>query len=120
MLLHADTYSAAFSAEAMKRIENGEIPENELWKYSSFWYKDFDGMAKKTMLRQLISKWGVMSTEMQNVFERDYSLMEFDKSGNLIPAPTSTDDEQPDIIPPGTPIRPEAAEVVEKIDLNDV
>ena len=120
MLLHADTYSSAFSAEAMKRIENGEIPENEMWKYSSFWYKDFDGMAKKTMLRQLISKWGVMSTEMQNVFERDYSLMEFDKSGNLIPAPASTDDEQPDIIPPGTPIRPEAAEVVEKIDLNDV
>ena len=28
----------------------------------------FDGMAFKTMLRQLISKWGVMSTEMQMAY----------------------------------------------------
>ena len=27
----------------------------------TFWEKDFDGMAYKTMLRQLISKWGIMS-----------------------------------------------------------
>ncbi len=36
-----------------------------------FWYKDFDGMAWKTMLRQLISKWGIMSIEMQEAFEKD-------------------------------------------------
>lgn len=77
MLLHADTYSQAFSIKAMEQIENGEIPEKDMWKYSSFWYKDFDGMAKKTMLRQLISKWGIMSTEMQTAFERDASVHEF-------------------------------------------
>ena len=27
----------------------------------TFWEKDFDAMAFKTMLRQLISKWGIMS-----------------------------------------------------------
>ena len=32
-------------------------------KYT-FWSKDFDGMAYKTMLRQLISKWGIMSIEL--------------------------------------------------------
>ena len=31
----------------------------------TFWEKDFDGMACKTMLRQLISKWGIMSIEME-------------------------------------------------------
>lgn len=31
----------------------------------------FDGMAFKTMLRQLISKWGVMSTEMQMAYSND-------------------------------------------------
>lgn len=55
MMAHADKYSAAFHAADMERIEKGEISEKDMWKYSSFWYKDFDGMAMKTMLRQLIS-----------------------------------------------------------------
>lgn len=37
----------------------------------TFWEKDFDAMAYKTMLRQLISKWGIMSTELQTAFEND-------------------------------------------------
>lgn len=37
----------------------------------TFWEKDFDAMAFKTMLRQLISKWGIMSIEMQNAYESD-------------------------------------------------
>lgn len=37
----------------------------------TFWEKDFDSMAYKTMLRQLISKWGVMSIDMQRAIERD-------------------------------------------------
>ena len=37
----------------------------------TFWEKDFDSMAYKTMLRQLISKWGVMSIDMQRAFESD-------------------------------------------------
>ena len=39
----------------------------------TFWSKDFDGMAYKTMLRQLISKWGIMSIDMQKAFEGDMS-----------------------------------------------
>ncbi len=37
----------------------------------SFWEKDFDAMGKKTMLRQLISKWGIMSAELQTALEKD-------------------------------------------------
>lgn len=37
----------------------------------TFWEKDFDAMAYKTMLRQLISKWGIMSIDLQNAFEQD-------------------------------------------------
>ena len=40
----------------------------------TFWEKDFDSMAYKTMLRQLISKWGVMSIDMQRAFEGDTVL----------------------------------------------
>lgn len=38
----------------------------------TFWEKDFDAMAYKTMLRQLISKWGVMSIDLQTAFEADF------------------------------------------------
>lgn len=44
----------------------------------TFWAKDFDGMAYKTMLRQLISKWGIMSVDMQEGFSKDYSLINED------------------------------------------
>lgn len=71
MMLHADRYSKAFNVADYDRILRGEIPEDEMWRYSSFWYKDFDGMAKKTMLRQLIGKWGVMSVDMETAFSRD-------------------------------------------------
>lgn len=81
MLAHADRYSPAFSKDAKKGkvsfadYEAGNYPAEESWKYSSFWYKDFDAMAHKTMLRQLISKWGVMSTELQTAFEADETIV---------------------------------------------
>ena len=42
-------------------------------------------MAKKTMLRQLISKWGVMSTEMQTAYEADSKIIEASENGQLVP-----------------------------------
>ena len=41
----------------------------------AFWEKDFDGMAYKTMLRQLISKWGIMSVDMQTAMEKDMAVI---------------------------------------------
>ena len=77
---HADRYSKAFNLSVYEKINTGVIPAKDLWKYSSFWYKDFDGMAHKTMLRQLISKWGIMSIEMQTAFEKDMTVI--DEDGN--------------------------------------
>lgn len=71
MLAHADKYSEAFNAAAYKKYLANEIPKNDLWKYSSFWYKDFDAMAYKTMLRQLIGKWGILSVDLQRAIEAD-------------------------------------------------
>lgn len=92
MMSHADTYSKAFSRTAYEKIKNGEIADKDLWKYSSFWYKNFDDMAKKTMLRQIISHWGVMSIEMQSAFERDDRTLNFSDDGNIVEV-----DEMPDI-----------------------
>lgn len=44
----------------------------------TFWEKDFDGMAYKTMLRQLISKWGIMSIDMQQAVEKDMTAINTD------------------------------------------
>ena len=44
----------------------------------TFWEKDFDAMACKTMLRQLISKWGIMSIELQTAYERDDAIINED------------------------------------------
>lgn len=100
MQSHADQYSQAYSAEAHQRIINGEIPKENMWKYSSFWYKDFDMMAHKTMLRQLISKWGVMSTELQMAMENDMAAIRDDGTPEYVDNDT-------------TPIEPAQAPVYE-------
>ena len=74
MMAHADKYSMAFSAAKYQDLLAGRIPQSEMWKYSSFWYKDFDGMAYKTMLRQLISKWGIMSIDLQQAMTNDMAV----------------------------------------------
>jgi len=39
------------------------------------WKDDFDSMAKKTVLKNLISKWGILSIEMQNAVKFDQSVV---------------------------------------------
>ena len=61
-----------------------EKMENHALEYSqgyrahkgyTFWEKDFDSMAIKTMLRQLISKWGIMSIDFQKAYEADMGVL---------------------------------------------
>ena len=101
MLSHADRWSKAFSASAYAKLQAGQIPEQDLWKYSSFWYTQFDDMAKKTMIRQLLSTYGPMSAELQQAFESDSEVMTFDTSGEIVPNPPTI--EQPDPVPPQVP-----------------
>ena len=73
MIKHAEKYSAGYKAH----------------KGYTFWEKDFDGMAYKTMLRQLISKWGIMSVEMQTAFESDMAVLKDDGTKEYIDNPTN-------------------------------
>ena len=121
MMAHADHYSPAFSAVQYKKLLKGEIPKEELWKYSSYWYKDFDGMAKKTMLRQLISKWGIMSVDMQQAFVSDSHYIQMDENGGFIQADSP---EEPPIEPqneqPAEPPVAPAETPLESVNLNDL
>ncbi|TCJ01343.1 recombinase RecT [Cytobacillus praedii] len=40
------------------------------------WKKDFDAMAKKTVLRNMLSKWGILSIEMQTAVAKDEEIPE--------------------------------------------
>lgn len=72
MKKHAMQYSQSY----MKDIKKGTS--------YSFWSKDFDGMAFKTMLRQLISKWGIMSVEMQEALSKDMAVIKEDGSYDYV------------------------------------
>lgn len=60
---HARQYSQGYAKDLSKGEKN------------TFWSKDFDAMACKTMLRQLISKWGIMSIDMQTAVESDMGVI---------------------------------------------
>lgn len=64
MIAHAERYSAGY------RKKSGH----------TFWEKDFDAMAYKTMLRQLISKWGIMSIDLTQALENDMAVINEDNS----------------------------------------
>lgn len=122
MLSHADKYSPAFSKNettvktqygekkkvSFDDFEAGKYDTKDAWLYSSFWYKNFDGMAYKTMLRQLISKWGVMSIELQKAFENDMTFTDeqgnrnyIDNDAEIIEAPVFEDSVvNPDVASP--------------------
>ena len=102
MMAHADKYSMAFSAEKYRDLLDGKIPQDEMWKYSSFWYKDFDGMAYKTMLRQLISRWGIMSIELQTAIDKDMATINEDGSVDYVDNAPEHEPAQVIDVDPGT------------------
>lgn len=53
----------------------------------TFWEKDFDAMGVKTMLRQLLSKWGVMSLDMQKAYDADGGVISASGEIELVDTP---------------------------------
>lgn len=74
---------AQMEAHALKYSQGYRKDKEKGWNYT-FWSKDFDGMAYKTMLRQLISKWGIMSIEMQTAFDGDMAVINDDGTKNYV------------------------------------
>lgn len=72
MEAHAIKYSQGYASDVKK---------GNKW---TFWSKDFDGMAYKTMLRQLISKWGIMSIEMQLAVDADMAVINNNGTKNYV------------------------------------
>lgn len=108
MLEHAHRFSQAFDKEMYKKYEvyqqTGEgMTQAELRSCSSPWYNDFGGMAEKTVLKQLLSKKGLLSTELVNAFAAEQKQEGAD-DGDMFYAPPAT----PDVIP----VDPRTGEVI--------
>ena len=80
MEAHASKYSKGYQAK----------------KGFTFWEKDFDAMAYKTMLRQLISKWGVMSIDMMSAMDADMAIINEDGTKEYVDTESVIDMEQPE------------------------
>lgn len=98
---HAVTYSKGYASDRRKGTAY------------TFWSKDFEAMAYKTMLRQLISKWGIMSIDLQTAFEKDYAPEE--EVAELV-------QEAPQFVPAQdtAPIDVTPASETEQVNINDV
>lgn len=84
MEAHAKKYSPGYK----KDLEKGTQ-----W---TFWAKDFDGMAYKTMLRQLISKWGIMSIDMIQAIDADMAVIHEDGTKDYVETENIVSDQETD------------------------
>lgn len=81
---HARKYSTAYRND----INNG--------KKGSKWTTNFDAMALKTVIKLLLSKWGILSVDMQRAITDDQKT--FDEDGG-----SEYGDNKPDIVEAGDP-----------------
>ena len=79
VLNHAKKYSQSYRNDLNYNNQN------------SNWSTNFDAMAKKTVIKLLLSKWGILSIEMQRAITDDQKT--FDEDGN-----EEYGDNQPDVI----------------------
>lgn len=77
----------------------------------SHWTTRFEDMAKKTMIRQLLSKWGLLTPELQKAYESDMAVI--GENGEITYVDNMPDDQRETVNPMG-----ETADVVvEAVDV---
>lgn len=85
MLEYAKKYSKAYRRDIDKHTQY------------SFWSTKFDDMAKKTMLRQLLGKWGLLTAELERAYVCDMAVI--DEDGNPDYVDNKPDDTEPVVNP---------------------
>lgn len=80
---------------------------------SGVWKSDYDAMAKKTVLRNLLSKWGILSIEMQQAAATDETVQDLDLATGEMKDVTATHEQDAlDEISESVPFDKETGEVV--------
>lgn len=71
------------------RIANNKDRDKK--KLSGVWKTNYDAMAQKTVLRSLLSKWGILSIDMQTAVKSDETASVIGDSDELVKDPTVLD-----------------------------
>ena len=74
---HARRFSKAYQYDLAKN------------KKSSRWTTNFDAMAKKTAIKLLLSKWGILSVDMQRAIQDDQKVFDSNDGGKYFDNPES-------------------------------
>lgn len=80
-------------------------------KKSSKWTTDFEAMALKTVIKLLLSKWGILSVDMQRAIQDDQKTFDGDGDG-------SYGDNKPDVIEAQDPFQIEANDEEQQEDVD--
>lgn len=75
------------------RISNSK--DKDKTKKSGVWASDYDAMARKTVLRNMLSKWGILSIEMQKATIADEHVQNVSPDGDIV-SETEVEDEEPE------------------------
>lgn len=70
MMIHAKTYSQAYRSDLQYNSKN------------SYWTTSFDDMAIKTLYRQGLSKYGILSIELEKAMMADMAVISENENGN--------------------------------------
>lgn len=85
MLEYAKKYSKAYRSDIDKHTTH------------SFWTTKFEDMAKKTMLRQLLGKYGLLTVELERAYVNDMAVIDEDGNPNYVD--NKPDDTEPVVNP---------------------
>ncbi|WP_205216639.1 recombinase RecT [Enterococcus hirae] len=73
-----------------------ELHKRKFSKSDFGWKKDFDAMAKKTVLRNMLSKWGILSVEMQKATVTDENVVkDINENGDIL-SDTNVEEDTPE------------------------
>lgn len=73
------------------RISNSK--DKDKTKKTGVWASDYDAMARKTVLRNMLSKWGILSIEMQKATIADEHVQNVSSDGDIV-SETEVEDEE--------------------------
>lgn len=76
---HAKRYSKAYQYDLAKN------------RNTSRWSQDFVAMGKKTVIKLLLSRWGILSVDMQTAMREDQKVYDADGAGAYADNPQSDD-----------------------------
>lgn len=98
---HARKYSQAYRYDIEKK------------KSSSKWTTDFEAMALKTVIKLLLSKWGILSVDMQRAIQDDQKVYDEEGNGAYLDNRPDQDTEEDPFAIEGSAEEPEELDITE-------